>query len=60
MDYDLDLQDPEQYELQGRLAEAETPEALLLTDEIRDTVNRAIENFPTICALQSYCGNWKA
>ena len=46
MDYDLDLQDPEQYELHARLAEAETPEALLLTDEIRDTVNRAIENLP--------------
>src|SRR6202142_4784452 len=30
MDYDLDLQDPEQYELHGRLAEAETPGALLL------------------------------
>jgi RNA polymerase sigma-70 factor (ECF subfamily) len=46
MDYDLDLQDPEQYELHARLAESETPEALLLTDEIRDTVNRAIENLP--------------
>src|ERR1700760_5112551 len=46
MDYDLDLQDPEQYDLHARLAESETPEALLLTDEIRDTVNRAIENLP--------------
>ena len=44
MDYDLDLQDPEQYEVHARLSESETPEALLLTDEIRDTVNRAIEN----------------
>src|SRR6204780_3563138 len=42
MDYDLDLQDPEQYDLHSRLSESETPEALLLTDEIRDTVNRAI------------------
>ena len=46
MDYDLDLQDPEQYEMHARLAESETPEGLLLTDEIRDTVNRAIENLP--------------
>jgi len=46
MDYDLDLQDPEQYDLHSRLSESETPEALLLTDEIRDTVNRAIENLP--------------
>ena len=46
MDYDLDLQDPEQYDLHARLAESETPEGLLLTDEIRETVNRAIENLP--------------
>ena len=46
MDYDLDLQDPEQYDLHARLSESETPEGLLLTDEIRDTVNRAIENLP--------------
>src|SRR6266478_7420705 len=46
MDYDLDLQNPEQYDLHARLAESETPEGLLLTDEIRDTVNRAIENLP--------------
>jgi len=46
MDYDLDLQDPEQYDLNARLAESETPEALLLTEEIRETVNKAIENLP--------------
>ncbi|NNM61938.1 MAG: RNA polymerase sigma factor RpoE [Steroidobacteraceae bacterium] len=46
MEYDLDLQDPEQYDLNARLSESETPEALLLTDEIRETVNRAIENLP--------------
>ena len=28
MDYDLDLQDPEQYDLHARLAESETPEGL--------------------------------
>ena len=32
--------------MHARLSESETPEALLLTDEIRDTVNRAIENLP--------------
>ncbi len=46
MSYDLDLQDPEQYDMQARMAEPETPEALLLTEEIRATVNRAIENLP--------------
>jgi RNA polymerase sigma-70 factor (ECF subfamily) len=46
MEYDLDLQDPEQYDMQARLKESATPEALLLTDEIRDTVNAAIEDLP--------------
>jgi RNA polymerase sigma-70 factor (ECF subfamily) len=46
MEYDLDLQNPEQYDMQARLKESATPEALLLTDEIRDTVNAAIEDLP--------------
>jgi RNA polymerase sigma-70 factor (ECF subfamily) len=46
MSYDMDLQDPEQYDMQARLKETATPEALLLTDEIRDTVNSAIESLP--------------
>jgi RNA polymerase sigma-70 factor (ECF subfamily) len=32
--------------MQGRLADKETPEALTLTDEIRTTVNAAIEALP--------------
>jgi RNA polymerase sigma-70 factor, ECF subfamily len=47
IDFDLDLQNPdESYEMQGRLADTETPEALTLTDEIRTTVNEAIEALP--------------
>lgn len=46
VDYDLDLQDPEQYDLHARLKDAETPEGLLLTDEIRETVNSAIADLP--------------
>jgi RNA polymerase sigma-70 factor, ECF subfamily len=46
VDYDLDLQDPEQYDMQARLKDTETPEALLLTDEIRGTVNSAIADLP--------------
>jgi len=46
LDYDLDLQNPEQYAMEARLKESETPEGLLLTDEIRDTVNRAIGELP--------------
>ncbi len=44
--FDLDLQDPEQYEVLGRLKEMDTPEHLALSDEIRDTVNKAIGELP--------------
>ncbi|HXQ64774.1 MAG TPA: RNA polymerase sigma factor RpoE [Steroidobacteraceae bacterium] len=46
VEYNLDLQDPEQYELQGRLTNGETPEHLVLTDEIRETVNGAMAELP--------------
>jgi RNA polymerase sigma-70 factor (ECF subfamily) len=46
LDYDLDLQDPEQYEMQARLKDVETPEGTLLSEEIRETVNQAIEALP--------------
>ncbi len=42
----LDLQDPEQYEMDARLADTDTPERLLLTEEIRQTVIRAIDELP--------------
>lgn len=45
-DFELDLQDPDQYELQARLKEIATPEGAVLTEEIRRTVNEAIENLP--------------
>ena len=44
--YDLDLQDGSQLQAQTRLADTETPEALALTEEIRTTVNLAIEALP--------------
>ncbi len=46
LDYDLDTQDPEQYDMQARLKDVDTPEATLLSEEIRETVNRAIEELP--------------
>ena len=46
VDFDLDLQDPEQFERQARLKEADTPEAVLLTDEIRDVVEKAMAQLP--------------
>jgi RNA polymerase sigma-70 factor (ECF subfamily) len=45
MDY-LDMQDPEQYERQARLKELATPERLLLTEEIRQTVQQAMRDLP--------------
>lgn len=47
LEYDLDLQNSdESYEAHGRLADAETPEGLLLAEEIRSIVNQAIESLP--------------
>lgn len=46
IEYDLDLQDSEQYEMHARLKDSETPENLLLTDEIRETVNGAMTELP--------------
>ena len=47
VEYDLDLQNSEEsYDMQGRLADTETPEALVLTEEIRSIVNAAIEALP--------------
>ena len=47
VDYDFDRDSiDESYDMQGRLKDAETPEGLVLTDEIRQTVNAAIEQLP--------------
>lgn len=46
VDYDLDVQDPEQYDLQVRLKDTDTPEGLLLTNEIQQTVEKAIGQLP--------------
>jgi RNA polymerase sigma-70 factor (ECF subfamily) len=46
VDFDLDLQDPEQFERQAKLKEADTPEGVLLTEEIRTVVEKAMEQLP--------------
>jgi RNA polymerase sigma-70 factor, ECF subfamily len=46
VDFDLDLQDPEQYDRQARLKDVDTPEGVLLTEEIRMVVERAMEQLP--------------
>jgi RNA polymerase sigma-70 factor (ECF subfamily) len=46
MDIELDLQDPEQYGLHAKLKETDTPEAVTLSDELQETLERAIEALP--------------
>jgi RNA polymerase sigma-70 factor (ECF subfamily) len=46
VDIDLDLQDPEQYDRHAKLKESDTPEGVLLTEEIREVVEKAMEQLP--------------
>jgi RNA polymerase sigma-70 factor (ECF subfamily) len=47
IEYDLDRNNTEEsYDMQGRMKDSETPEGLVLTDEIRSTVNAAIDGLP--------------
>ncbi|MGA9855970.1 MAG: RNA polymerase sigma factor RpoE [Gammaproteobacteria bacterium] len=46
MDHGVNLQDPDQYELQAHLKDMDTPERLLLTQEIQNTVENAIQELP--------------
>jgi len=46
VDFNLDLQDPTQHEMQARLRDSDTPEGMLLTDEIRLTVQLAMQELP--------------
>ncbi len=46
MDVELDMQDPEQYELHAKLKETDTPEGVTLSNELYETVERAIAALP--------------
>lgn len=46
LDYDVDLQDPTQYEMQARLSDVETPEGHALGEEVREVVAEAVEKLP--------------
>jgi RNA polymerase sigma-70 factor, ECF subfamily len=46
VDFDLDAQDPEGFERQAKLKESDTPEGVLLTEEIRQVVEKAMEQLP--------------
>lgn len=46
LDYDVDLQDPAQYEMQARLSDVATPEGHALGEEVREVVAEAVEKLP--------------
>ena len=46
MDVELDLQDPDQYDLHSKLKETDTPEGLTLGNELKEVVERAIAALP--------------
>lgn len=46
MDIELDLQDPEQYDLHARLKDTDTPEGVTMGQELKETVERAIQALP--------------
>ncbi|MGI9249023.1 MAG: RNA polymerase sigma factor RpoE [Woeseiaceae bacterium] len=46
MNVELDMQDPEQYDLHAKLKETDTPEAITLSNEMRETIERAIAALP--------------
>jgi RNA polymerase sigma-70 factor (ECF subfamily) len=46
MNVELDLQDPEQYDLHAKLKETDTPEGLALRNELEELVERAIAALP--------------
>jgi RNA polymerase sigma-70 factor, ECF subfamily len=46
VDFDLDLQDPDQFDRHARLKDVDTPERVLLTEEIRQVVEGAMEQLP--------------
>jgi RNA polymerase sigma-70 factor (ECF subfamily) len=46
LDYEADLSESEQTAVDSRMSHSDTPEANLLSEEIRTTVNRAVEDLP--------------
>jgi RNA polymerase sigma-70 factor (ECF subfamily) len=46
LDYEAELSDSEQSNVESRLRHSDTPEASVLSEEIRETVNRAVSDLP--------------
>lgn len=45
-DVDLDIQDPEQYEIHAKLKDTDTPEGVTMSRELKQAVQKAIEGLP--------------
>jgi RNA polymerase sigma-70 factor (ECF subfamily) len=46
IDHEIDLQDPENYEANARLRDEQTPEGMVLQEELRVTIERTIASLP--------------
>jgi len=46
IDYDVDFQDPENYEANARLRDDETPEGMAMQEELRIAIERTIASLP--------------
>jgi RNA polymerase sigma-70 factor (ECF subfamily) len=46
LEYDLDLQDPEQQAMAGKLRDDDSPEGILLREELRQTVEKTVAGLP--------------
>jgi RNA polymerase sigma-70 factor (ECF subfamily) len=46
LDVELDMQDPEQYDLHAKLKETDTPEGVTISQEVKRTVEKAIQGLP--------------
>lgn len=46
LEYDVDLQDPTQYDMQARMSDVETPEGHAMGEEVRQVVSDAVEKLP--------------
>ena len=46
VDVDIDLQDPQAYELNARMQDSDTPDAIAQREELRETVEDAIDSLP--------------
>src|SRR5947207_7120617 len=58
IEYDLDRNNDESYDMQGRKKDSETPEGLELTEEIRSTVDRKstrLNSSHTVISYASFC-----